>query len=493
MKIVRHEREEAVSFEAVVRSTGGASMFDARPPARADVVPPAERVTAAAAELQRLGFRVRHAGTFSVSGEGPRSLWERVFQTRVARETHPALGTTYLTHVAGEPFRLPASLQPLVERAYPQRPPLYHDEPAEAPTVEVARPRARRAPHAATVRRAVSPLPPRVAYPHLRVPDDVALVLRATPLHEDGVTGRGVLVAMADTGFYAHPFYAWHGFHLRAVLAPDATSVEHDEYGHGTAEVANVFASARDADVVGVKMGDNPTLAWKTAVDLRPAVMTASWGYDLTGVDTLPNYLRPLEAAVVSAVRDDGIVVCFSAGNGQVSFPAMLPDVIAVGGVYATDPVGADDFALTASDYASSFDSLIYPGRHVPDVCGLVGLPPKAVYLMLPVEPGDTIDGELAVGAYPDGDGTLGADGWVAISGTSAAAPQVAGVCALVRQVRPDLSPAAVKALLCAGARDVTAGRSAMGDPARAGADGATGAGLVDAAATVRLAKAARQ
>jgi len=32
------------------------------------------------------------------------------------------------------------------------------------------------------------------------VPADVAMVLRATPVHKSGVTGKGVLVAMPDTG-----------------------------------------------------------------------------------------------------------------------------------------------------------------------------------------------------------------------------------------------------------------------------------------------------
>jgi serine protease AprX len=152
-----------------------------------------------------------------------------------------------------------------------------------------------------------SPLPPRVAYHHLRVPDDVALVLRATPVHQHGVTGKGVLVAMPDTGFYKHPFYAWHGYHYQATLAPDAIRVERDEYGHGTAEAANIFASAPDIDFIGVKMGGNATLAFKASSDLHPALMTNSWGYHLPGVTTLPNSLKPLEAAVLEAVRTRGI------------------------------------------------------------------------------------------------------------------------------------------------------------------------------------------
>ena len=44
---------------------------------------------------------------------------------------------------------------------------------------------------------------------------------------------------MPDTGFYKHPFYAWHGYNYNATLSPDATLVDRDQYGHGTAEAAN--------------------------------------------------------------------------------------------------------------------------------------------------------------------------------------------------------------------------------------------------------------
>jgi hypothetical protein len=469
--IVMHD--ERVAFEAVVRPDGPSMFGTGR--AGGTGAPDPGRSAAAAAELQRLGFRIRHIGRYSISGEAPRGLWERTFDTRLGRVERG--GRSFLTHLADTPFRVPAHLENLVERAYPQLPPTFFT---------------------------ASPLPPRVSYHHLRVPDDVALVLRASAVHEQGVTGRGVLVAMVDTGFFPHPFYAWHGYHLQATLAPDATGLGDDPLGHGTAEVANVFAAARDAEVMGVKMGDNPTLAFKTAVDLHPAVLTNSWGYDLAGASRLPNALRPLEAAVADAVAR-GVVVCFSGGNGQLAFPGMMPQVIAAGGVFAAAsmqpaPGGSGgsggsgaggpgaDFALSASQYASSFDSDLYPGRHVPDVCGLVGLPPKAVYLMLPVQPGDGIDAELAAGRYPDGDDTAAADGWAAISGTSAAAPQLAGVCALLKQARPDLTPEQVKAVLRASARDVTDGVSAMGQPAGPGFDGATGAGLVDAFAAYRLA-----
>ncbi|MEU0057457.1 S8 family serine peptidase, partial [Streptomyces sp. NPDC006334] len=136
---------------------------------------------------------------------------------------------------------------------------------------------------------------------------------------------------------------------------------------------------------------------------------------------------------------------------------------------------------------------LVAVGMVVPDLCGLVGMRPKAAYIMLPVQPNDDIDRDLAGNNHPDGDETLADDGWAAISGTSAAAPQIAGVCALVKQVAPQLSPAQVRDILRSTARDVAAGRcflrEGMGHFAVPGPDLATGTGLVDAQAAVTAAR----
>jgi serine protease AprX len=471
-----------VCFEAMLCSDSGRSWFDsdAYPGSEnlREFAPPVGRGVQAARLLQSLCFSVHHIGTFSISAEGPREQWEQVFGTKVElrsqplNEAYPQLGEVqYWSHIANVPFTIPDQLKGLIERAYPQRPPTFFE----------------------------SPLPPRVTYHHLRVPDDVAMLLRSTPVHAMGVTGKGVLVAMSDTGFYKHPFYAWHGYSYRATLSPDATEVDKDEYGHGTAQAANIFAAAPDIDFIGIKYryslspnSSNMTLVFKTASDLYPAVMNNSWGWPISpGATSLPNQFRALEAAIIEAVNLRGITVCFSAGNnGMFSFPGMMPDVIAVGGVYAYEDLAGEDFKLEASNLASSFDSPIYPGRHVPDVCGLVGMDPfPGTYIMLPVEPGDLIDLFCSGGAFLAQDETGANDGWAAMSGTSAASAQVAGVCALLKQVQPGLSPSLVKAILRASARDVKTGHSANGQPAGDGYDGATGAGLVDAYSAYRLAR----
>jgi len=274
------------------------------------------------------------------------------------------------------------------------------------------------------------------------------------------------------------------------VLGPGTTDAGTDDNGHGTGESANLFATAPDCTLKPVKAATasgalvNMTAAFNAAVALGPDVITNSWSSDIhSGPLSAADQAR---AAAVSAAWAAGIVVVFAAGNGHWGFPGQHPDVIAVGGV-AIDQSGG----LRASDYASGFDSQIYPGRRVPDVSGLVGLLPKAELIMLPVPPGSAIDRDLAGGTYPVGDETAPDDGWAVFSGTSAATPQVAGVCALLKQACPRLGPAEVRELLMATARDITAGTNhpTFGNTAVPGPDTATGAGLVDAQEAVLLAQ----
>ncbi len=133
----------------------------------------------------------------------------------------------------------------------------------------------------------------------------------------------------------------------------------------------------------------------------NPHIISCSMGYDLcpsdpnTGQRTsnaplskLPNNLVALEAEIQAAVAS-GVVIVFSAGNGSVSFPGMMPEVISAGGAFV-DQNGD----TRASDYASAFTSRVYSGRNVPDFRGLVGLRPNADFIMLPIPPGCEIDKE---------------------------------------------------------------------------------------------------
>ncbi len=328
---------------------------------------------------------------------------------------------------------------------------------------------------------------PPLGYWHLDVPGDVSLACNADRAHRGAITGKDVRVAMCDSGWYRHAFFSDRGYRSdAAILGPGASNPDADESGHGTGESANIFAVAPDVHLLPVKMSFvNSTAAFNAAVGLNPDIITNSWGSDkrfgpLSAAD------QALAAAIAAAVSA-GICVVFSAGNGHWGFPGQHPDVISAGGVFLEQ-----DGAMRASDYASGFMSNIYPGRRVPDLSGLVGMRPRAIYITLPVEAGDEIDTGLAGGSHPNGDETASNDGWASFSGTSAAAPQLAGAAALVKQACPRLGPEAIRQILMDTARDVTAGTchpNTGANSATAGPDTATGNGLVDAHRAVLSAK----
>jgi subtilisin family serine protease len=426
--------------------------------------------------LQDAGFEVLQANNVMINIAGDRATYERAFNTRLVSEERETIKeggrqdpATFLdspdTPVPGLISTSGTRFQHVIEGVALEEP-----------------------------RYLMQAFPPPVRYWHLDVPADVSLGCNADRAHRDGVTGRGIRVAMVDSGWFRHPFFVQRGYRAAAVvLGPGTANPLRDENGHGTGESANVFAVAPDVELLPVKallagtentVLVNSTAAFNAAVGLNPHIITNSWGFSIPN-GPLSAAQQALAAAVAAAVAG-GIVVVFSAGNGHWGFPGQHPDVISAGGVFM-DRNGA----MRASDYSSGFMSNIYANRRVPDLSGLVGMQPRAQYIMLPVEPGDQLDTQLAGGAHPNGDETAGNDGWAAFSGTSAAAPQIAGAAALVLQACPRLTPAEVKDVLMRSARDVTTGRNHpnFNNQAVAGPDTATGNGLVDASRAVLLAR----
>jgi hypothetical protein len=154
-----------------------------------------------------------------------------------------------------------------------------------------------------------------------------------------------------------------------------------------------------------------------------------------------------------------------------------MDEVVSVGGVYPQEEEG-----FHASSYASSGECNSNLGRQCPDLCGLVGDDEGLLgrLIMMPTVTDGYYDNEFA-----GVDQTATNDGWICASGTSSAAPQVAGVAALLLQSDPTMGPEAVKTILQDTATDVVLGASASGEAAGSGVDLATGHGLVNAAAAV--------
>lgn len=448
------------------RSIGGTSLFATTEKVTKDNVAQfhstPEDVRATVDELRKLGFAILNEGDTTISIGGSSKLFQEVFSAKLRKQKREGKNgqTLEFYEIADDKqvqiLQAPGELANLIEGVAIARPPEYFES-------------------------SLPPLTPPdpAAYRYLMVPDDVATLLRANRVHRTGTTGRGVVVAMIDTGHYAHPFFNAHGYRvLTTLLGPGASDPSSDLYGHGTGESANIFAAAPDIQLRPIKDAGDPVGSFNVAVNStpKPQIISNSWGYDIDYAGaTLDPYLKALEAAVANAVANN-IVVCFSAGNGHRSFPACHPDVIAVGGVHVNYP----NLDFEASSYASSFKSNLYPGRHVPDVCGLtgkrvnIGGAGRAPSLMLPVQPGSTLDTITPATSNQN-------DGWGLFSGTSAACPQVAGVVALLLEKNAAIAPAKVKEILMKSARDVAVGTTGTGDNAGPGPDDATGSGLVDA------------
>lgn len=451
------------------RSLGPTSLFDAEEAITSDNVQqfnsdPSD-IRDSKRALSRAGFHVfeEASSNTTISIGGTAKLFKEFFGAKLTKQKTEIRPDTTIEFMATSEdpsealMNAPDEFKQLIEGAVIARPPTYF------------------APH---------PIPPLAsvhanAYPYMMVPDGVSVVLRASRVHRLGVTGKNVVVGMLDTGHYRHAFFSSRGYRLLStLLAPGASDPADDANGHGTGESANVFACAPDCRLRMIKMGNDTVGAINAALNSnpKPQILTNSWGYSAdTPGSSIPNWLKPLEAAVANAVSQ-GVVVCFSAGNGHYGFPGSHPDVISVGGVHVNLP---DENDLEASSYASSFNSSWYPGRQVPDLCGLTGKSvniggAKAPSLMLPVQASASLDG-IAPSTGSN------SDGWGLFSGTSAACPQIAGICALMLEKDPTLTPAEVKDKLKKSARDVKKGTTQMGHTATNGPDLATGSGLADA------------
>lgn len=293
--------------------------------------------------------------------------------------------------------------------------------------------------------------------------------------------GTGVAVAVLDTGLAPHPDFArsgWNGDQPSGsrVLASVAVSTRQtggpgDFEGHGTftagivagrasantsgagdADLGNdaYVGVAPDVGIVNVKVSDRDGLArtsdviagieWVLANKDRYGIRVMALSLLSTAAES---YTTSLLDAAVELAWLKGIVVVVAAGNGgpdtSLYPPANDPYVITVG---ATDDRGTaatdDDGRVWFSAYGRTQDGyakpeFVAPGRRIVST-----LARREARLALRYQ-----------------DRVLGGGQYIRLSGTSAAAPVVAGVAALVLQARPELTPDQVKWLLLATARPV--------------------------------------
>jgi serine protease AprX len=324
------------------------------------------------------------------------------------------------------------------------------------------------------VQGAASASPIRSVYPQ---------VVRADAAWQRGITGRGVTVAVLDTGVAAGlPDLAGRLVQVRNDLTGRTEPCKNlsgeldcnDRYGHGTfiaglvagngassggrwkgvapeANILSVKAAGADgsADVSNILAAIQWVVSFKDRYNIR--VLNLSLGTD----STQDWRTDPLNYAVERAWAA-GMTVVVAASNegpaaGTITKPADDPWVITVGATDDRGTVGVGDDRLpdfsgrgpTAHGLAKP--DLAAPGAHVISLRA----------------PGSTIDTQFpnyVDGAYRQG------------SGTSMATGVASGAAALMLQANPGFTPDRVKHALVATARD-----AASSDPL------AVGAGVVDA------------
>ncbi|HEV8534709.1 MAG TPA: S8 family serine peptidase [Candidatus Limnocylindria bacterium] len=269
-------------------------------------------------------------------------------------------------------------------------------------------------------------------------------------------TGRGVTVALMDTGVAEHPDLAGSVVARQDFVRDGATEL--DPSGHGTFVAGLIAAHGRtfkgvapDAKLVSLRVldqnGDGRMHSVLAAFDwllhnrtaYHVGVLNLSFGARQT-----TSYHRQLLAGVVESAWFAGIAVVAAAGNdgpnaGTVSMPGADPFVITAGSL-------ADQGTVRTADDRESLFSSRGPTRDgfaKPDV-----LAPGEHVLSLRV-PGTALDRD----DRGSGNG-VNPSAYAQLSGTSAASAMVAGVAALVLGARP-YTPTLVKGALVAGARHV--------------------------------------
>ncbi len=308
--------------------------------------------------------------------------------------------------------------------------------------------------------------------------------LRSDKVWDDPATGKGVGVAVIDTGIagnLADFKVSQSGTASRviasAVTNPYATTAN-DTYGHGT-HVAGIIAGngnnrsssdslrgdyigvAPDANLISIKASDE-----KGEATILDAIYGLQFAIDFKSDYNIRVVNLSLESSVAESYKTDpldaaveaawfsGIVVVAAAGNrgsdsDAVSYaPGNDPFVISVGAVDDRATKSPDDDLL--ADWSSrgstqdgfSKPEIVAPGAHI-----VSALSPKSSFASMC--PSCIVSGQ-----------------YIRAGGTSMSAPMVAGLVANMLEERPGLTPDQVKGILIDTARNVGAGREAFAIPA---------------------------
>ncbi|MFX4262241.1 S8 family peptidase [Pelotomaculum propionicicum] len=278
--------------------------------------------------------------------------------------------------------------------------------------------------------------------------DMASSTVRSAPLWERDITGRGIVVAVLDTGIYAHPDLGGRIVGFKDFVKNKTNP--YDDNGHGThvagdigsdgSQSGNLYRGpAPDAGLVGVKVLDKEGTG-----TLSTVIEGIQWCIDNKESLGIRVLSMSLGTTAIEAYNDDpvcqavekawtnGIVVCVAAGNDgpqpkTITSPGIDPLVITVGAVDDMDTLTLDDNqAAWFSSRGPTIDGFIKPDVLAPGV-NIISLR----------SPGSTLDKENKKSRI--------SNWYIPLSGTSMATPVCAGVAALMLQIDGTLPPDQVK------------------------------------------------
>jgi len=336
---------------------------------------------------------------------------------------------------------------------------------------------------------------------HAHQPNRFAVIPTPVRLNADErYTGRGVTVAMLDSGFYPHPdlvepanrirvfhdvtgetslpgtdnveAWQWHGTQTSVVAA-----------GNGRLSEGTYRSIACDAELALIKVGSNGRISEDNIARGIEWVIENHHRYNirilnisLGGDEDVPCSKSLIDKAAEKAVAL-GIVVVAAAGNsgedGRHSLPpANAPSVITVGGYHDNNELDARKLDLYHSNFGPTADGTVKPEIIAP-----------AMWLAAPILPSTTLyetaelvsqlaataDYELkslfrklgtdiptpetasAIRSFVESQlmqHKIVATHYQHVDGTSFAAPIVSSIVAQMIEANPGLTPGAVKSLL---------------------------------------------
>lgn len=318
-----------------------------------------------------------------------------------------------------------------------------------------------------------------------RIDNHISQYIEADSLHQMGITGKGITVAVVDSGANLGGNIGSHLFHdsfgaVRVPIKYDALTgttnhlYNDDSNGHGT-HVSSIIASSLSADngkfkgiapdvnLLPIKAFDhNGESSYSKVLDALNWIYHYRYKYKIKvvnlslGAEVQSRYWQdPINQAVMKLWRA-GIVVVTSAGNNVndmgITVPGNTPYVITVGAT--TDSYTpfnmSDDRVTSFSARGPSFEGFVKPEI---------------------VAPGARIAVKMERGLIAKAlrANSKGLD-YSEISGTSQSSAVVTGVVALIIQNHPDIKPDDVKCKLVATAKAAKANGNLAYSPFRQGA-----------------------